>query len=651
MNVIELRDINKIYQMGKVEVLALDGVSLDVATGDFVAIMGASGSGKSTLLHVLGLLDRPTSGTYHLMGRETARLTDGELATLRNKNLGFIFQSFNLLPKLTSLKNVGLPKIYNVGGTSNDETAMLSLVGLEDRASHRPNELSGGQQQRVAIARALVNRPRIIMADEPTGNLDTKSAQEIIGLLTKLNESGITIVMVTHESNLAQSTRRIIRLQDGKVISDERLKAIPQAMVNGGALSGDSLGHKVVTGSRVREYFQQAIDSLTMNKTRAALSILGVMIGVSSLIAMLALGNGAQADVKKRLSSLGTNVLSVRPSSASRGGVSMGSGSSIKLTLDDSREVAGIPGVDKVAPYVNGNVQAVYGSSNWSTSVSGTSAAYAEVKSSQPSRGRFFTDEETVMRKKVAVIGKTVATKLFGNNDPLGEYIKINRIDFHVIGILPEKGATGFRDQDDQIVIPVNTAMYRLFGTEYLNSIDVYVNDASKMDDVSDRIKQAILLKHRLPSSKNEIINVRNMADIQETLTSTMKTFTYLLGSVALISLLVGGIGIMNIMLVSVTERTNEIGLRKAIGADNDDIMFQFLIESVFICLLGGGIGVLIGLGVSIVMGKFAGWSMSVTADSIVLALSFSLIIGVVFGLWPARKASNLSPIDALRYS
>ncbi|MDO9392078.1 MAG: ABC transporter permease, partial [bacterium] len=569
----------------------------------------------------------------------------------RNKNLGFIFQSFNLLPKLSSLKNVGLPKIYNVGGTSNDEAAMLSLVGLGDRASHRPNELSGGQQQRVAIARALVNRPRVIMADEPTGNLDTKSAQEIIGLLTKLNESGITVIMVTHEPNLAQTARRIIRLQDGKVISDERLKAIPQATENGDALSGENLGHKVVTGSRVKEYFQQAIDSLTMNKTRAALSILGVMIGVSSLIAMLALGNGAQADVKKRLSSLGTNVLSVRPSSGSRGGVSMGSGSALRLTLDDSRAVAAIPGVDKIAPYVNGNVQAVYGANNWSTSVSGTSAAYADVKSSQPYSGRFFTDEETILRKKVAVIGKTVATKLFGTDNPLGEYIKINRIDFQVIGVLPEKGATGFRDQDDQIIIPVNTAMYRLFGTEYLNSIDVYVNDPSKMTDVSSKITQVILSQHRLPSTKIELVNVRNMADLQETLTSTMKTFTYLLGSVALISLLVGGIGIMNIMLVSVTERTNEIGLRKAIGADNDDIMFQFLIESVVICLLGGGIGIFLGGAVSYVMAKFAGWSMSVTADSIVLALSFSLIIGVVFGLWPARKASNLSPIEALRYA
>ncbi len=654
MNIIEIRDIKKTYYMGTQELTVLFGVSLDIAEGDFAAIMGPSGSGKSTLLHVLGLLDKPTSGSYRIENREVARLNDSQLAAVRNRHIGYVFQSFNLLPRLTAIENVMLPLVYadkahDAAASRKKAAGLLTMVGLADRMDHKPNELSGGQQQRVAIARALMNDPDLILADEPTGNLDSKSAKEIISILTKLNDSGITVVMVTHEPDLAMLAKRTIRLQDGLVVSDERVggaKTVARPAVNG----NDTL-HHVFQFKRVKDYFSQALRALWSNKTRSVLSILGVLIGVTGLIAMLALGKGAQEETKKQMSTLGSNILMVMPSNASRGGVSQESGSQVRFTLEDAQAVKRqIDGVTGVSAYSNGRGQVVYGGRNRNTRVEGTSPDYTFMRNAQPLIGRFFTNDENTSRAKVVVLGQTVATDLFGDRSPIGEFVKINRIDFQVIGIMPVKGSSGWRDEDDKVDIPVNTSMYRLLGRDHIDNMDVQMADESIMDPAIDKIKALLLRLHRLPPARIELIDVRNMADIQATISATMNIFSTLLGSVAFISLLVGGIGIMNIMLVSVTERTREIGLRKALGADNNDILFQFVIEAVAICGVGGCIGIALGCTISILLAVVAGWKTMIVPSSIVISFVFSVLIGLVFGTWPAKKAARLNPIDALRY-
>jgi macrolide transport system ATP-binding/permease protein len=657
MSIVEIKNITKTYHMGTVSVPVLHGISLSIEEGDFVAIMGPSGSGKSTLLHILGLLDKPSGGSYKLSGIETATMDDSKLATVRNVFLGFVFQSFNLLPRMSAAENVMMPLVYSENHKELKDRGrakaveLLKKVGLADRINHKSNEMSGGQMQRVAIARALITDPAVIMADEPTGNLDSKSALEIIEILKELNKSGITIIMVTHEPDLAQAAKRIIRLQDGLVVSDEivtKNKCLSHcAKANG---TGKAFTHRAFRISRIGDYFMQATRALFSNKTRSFLSILGVLIGVTGLIAMLALGTGAQESTKKHMSSLGSNLLMIMPTSMQRGGISMGQGSITRLTLEDADAIKiRVTGVTGVAPYCGGSSQVVYGNKNARTRVEGTTPDYATMKNAVPTVGRFYNTNEVTSRAKVAVIGQTVKTNLFDDKDPVGEFIKINGIDFQVIGVLPAKGSSGFRDEDDKISIPINTSMYRLFGKEYIDSIDVQVSDTNMMDTVSVNIKNLITQLHRLTPDKNTI-DIRNLAELQATISSTMQTFSYLLGGVAFISLLVGGIGIMNIMLVSVTERTKEIGLRKAVGADNKDILFQFMIESIAICAFGGIMGILLGSGISVLLAVMAGWSTQVAMYSIVLAFTFSVLVGLVFGTWPARKASLLTPIDALRY-
>lgn len=653
MKVIELKKIKKTYHLEKIDVPVLHGISLDIFQGEFVVIMGPSGSGKSTLLNILGLLDKPSSGSFKLSGTEISNYSDDELAALRNHYLGFIFQQFNLLPKLTAKENVALPTIYANSKDSQeaeDPQKLLELVGLKDRVEHRPNELSGGQQQRVAIARSLINKPLIIFADEPTGNLDTKSTKEIIKILKDLNDAGITIVMVTHEPELAAYATRIIRLKDGLIIEDEKKSDVgdKSKIIE----DKEIFKHKPFSLFRAKDYFIQAFRSLISNKMRSILSVLGVMIGVASLISMLAVGTGAQKAIEDQVASMGSNLLMVGPSPAARGGISSESGPKLRLIFDDIEDLKKhIPGISAITGYANGRVQIVANGNNYNTRLEGVSVDYPNMRNAHPVSGRFFTERENIEKKKVALLGKTVIKEIWKNEDfdPIGEYVKINRIDFQIIGVLPTKGSNGWRDEDDKIIIPLNTSMNRVAGTNYLNSIDVQVAEDADMQEVADAIVQRILFTHRLPSSQKELVRVRNMAEMQETMSSMAKAFSLLLGSIAFISLLVGGIGIMNIMFVSVSERTKEIGLRKAIGANNSDILFQFIIESVVVCCVGGIIGIFFGAGVSIIISKVAGWTTSISSFSVILAFCFSAFTGLIFGVWPARKASLLNPIDALR--
>jgi len=668
----------KTYDRGENAVHALRGVSLSVNEGDFVAIMGPSGSGKSTLLHILGLLDVPDSGEYNMFGKEVQSLSDDALANLRNSVIGFVFQHFNLLSRTTALENVMIPVLYSRHRPNPEQgKEMLGKVGLANRMTHKPNELSGGQQQRVAIARALINNPRLILADEPTGNLDSTSAEEIMEIIAGLNQQGLTVVMVTHEEDVARYARRIIHMRDGLIQKDE-VNVANQKSENGNSKleigkpairSPDSPRDRNEGGSKIKKSviadhdgwaalaagilsnFKQAWRALTVNKVRSFLSMLGILIGVAAVIAMLAIGQGATKSIKDQLASMGSNLLTMRSGPPHNQGIAMAEGMVTRFTRDDVADIwREIAAVSNVAGVVSGRGQVTYGGKNWSTRVMGGEPVYAQMHAAMPVIGRFFNEEETLLKARVAVVGLTIIRELFGEANPLGEFIKINKVNFQIIGILPEKGATQFWDQDDNIVIPLTTAMDRLLGKKFIDVIEIEIADSKDLDSSQDKIKNLIVQSHRLPPSRHDSFNIRNMAEMQAALTETSRVMSWLLSAIAAVSMLVGGIGIMNIMLVSVTERIREIGIRKAVGAKRRDILLQFLTEALVISILGGLLGITLGWLISLAVSNLAGWASIVTVFSIIVAVSFSAAIGIVFGLWPARKASLLNPIDALRY-
>jgi macrolide transport system ATP-binding/permease protein len=455
MKVIEPNNLKKTYHLEKLDVPVLHGIDLVIEQGEFVAIMGHSGSGKSTLLNILGLLDKPSAGSFKLAGIEVSKYCDNELAALRNRYLGFIFQQFNLLSKLTALENVHLPVIYaaskNENASENPEK-LLKLVGLSERMTHRPNEMSGGQQQRVAIARSLINKPLIIFADEPTGNLDTKSTKEIIDILKDLNASGITIVMVTHEPELTAYATRTVQMQDGVIIADVKTANPPNVKDEN---TKRDFKHKAFSLSRFKDYFLQAWHSLAGNKMRSVLSILGVMIGVASLISMLAVGTGAQKAIEDQVAGLGSNLLMISPGASQRGGISSESGARMRLIPEDIADLKrNVREISKISGYANGRVQIVANGKNYNSRLEGVSVDYADLKNSNPSSGRFFTELENSQKQRVALLGKSVIKELWEdvNFNPIGEYVKINRIDFQIIGVLPPKGSKGWRDEDDKVV-------------------------------------------------------------------------------------------------------------------------------------------------------------------------------------------------------
>ena len=653
---IKLKNVSKIYSTISTSVNALKGVSLDITAGEFVAIMGPSGSGKSTLMHVMGLLDTPNDGSYELLGTEVSNLTDVQSAALRNRLFGFVFQQFHLLRRITAVENTELPLIY-AGKRNAIENVHKKLeeVGLGKRKTHKPSELSGGEQQRVAIARALINDPMIIFADEPTGNLDTKNSEEIMQILDKLNKSGKTVIMVTHEREIAEYAGRIITMRDGKILSDEILNKpgnIPREAALGSSIK-EIIMHKHSSLGQMEftEHLQQSLRAILSNKVRSFLSVLGILFGVAAVIAMLALGEGAKASINESLKNLGSNLLSIRAGSAKVHGVSAAAGSVTRFNFSDVEAIGELKGlVKRVSPYMNGNAQVVYQNENWNTSIQGVGFDFGEMRATMPTVGRWFTRDEIDRREKVAVVGTTVSEKLFGKKNPVGETIKINRIYFNIIGIAPNKGFGGYRDNNDVVYMPATTAMYRVLGKDYLDGIYVEVEESDMIGEAQERINQLIRKRHKLYKEDDDSFNIRNMSEIQEMLTSTTKTMSTLLGSIAAISLLVGGIGIMNIMLVSVTERTREIGLRKAIGACKKDIMSQFLIEAVVMTFTGGLMGIALGAGIAFTLSVFAGWATKISFLSVFLATTFSITVGIVFGLWPARKASELNPMEALRY-
>lgn len=642
--ILNLSGVTKSYHNGELETRVLHGIDLTVCPGEFVAIMGASGSGKSTLMNIIGCLDKPTDGQYCFNGRDVANLSADELAQLRRESFGFVFQSYNLLPGASALENVEMPAIYSaLTPAQRRERAreLLSTLGLADRLDHKPSQLSGGQQQRVSIARALMNGGQIILADEPTGALDSHSGREVMALLQSLSEQGHTIVLITHDPAVAKHAHRRIDISDGRIVADPGA-AEP---VSGAEPPSDQPApdwHRDPPfRNELTEGTKTALRSLGSNLFRTALTLLGIVIGVASVITMLAIGDGARQDVVDRISSMGSNLLLVRPGGPDQRG---GRWSVTTLVPEDMDAInQTVPNIIAAIPELTGGQTLRYGNSDHRAEINATSYAFPAARQWSVATGSFFTLEQQNNYTSVAVLGQTVADSLFGEKSPLGEYLMIHNVLFQVIGVMEERGASPMgQDQDDVVLVPYTTGSLRLFGQQHLRNITVAVADTDRMNATQDAVHQLPLQRHG-----TEDFQIRNMASLIEAISETQDTLTWLLGSIAAISLLVGGIGVMNIMLVSVTERTREIGIRMATGARTRHILQQFLIEALVVSALGGLIGVVLGLSVAAVLSYF-GTPIYYSPLPVVLAFSCAFATGLIFGYLPARKASRLNPVNAL---
>ena len=633
---LSLKSITKSYGKGELSTEVLHGVDLDIYSGEFVAIIGSSGSGKSTLMNILGCLDKPSSGVYELMGQDISSLNKDQLSKLRREVFGFVFQSYNLIHSLNAKENVAMPGIY--AGLSSEQreqkaTKLLSELGLEHRLEHYPSELSGGQQQRVSIARSLINGGHIILADEPTGALDSKSGAEVIELLKKLSSDGHTIILITHDPKVAQIAHRVIEIEDGTIVKNPEAKKIQTKQ------NIDTLCSHNSIFTRLYEATNGALISLRMNLSRTILTLLGIVIGVASVIAMLAIGDGAKNQVLDRISSMGTNLIMVRPGMPN----TRGSGDIATLIPEDADSLNGLENIVASIPESHKNVTTRYKNNDQQTTLNATSAEYSLVRSWDVERGSFFSEEDEQNLEKVVVLGKTVSDALFAKKDPLGKFVIIGNVLFQVIGVMKQKGANAFgHDQDDVVFVPFSTGNMYLIGQRHIRGITIAIDDLSKLDQTEEMIRQTLLQRHGVEDFK-----IRNMASLIEDAKETQSTLTILLGSIAAISLLVGGIGVMNIMLVSVTERTKEIGVRMATGARQSDILEQFLIESTVVSALGGFVGVIIGLSVSF-GAEYIGTPIEYSLMPIVLAFSSAFFTGLIFGYLPARKAAKLDPVVAL---
>ena len=638
---IELSGIEKIFYQGDLETKVLKGIHLSIREGEFVAIMGASGSGKTTLMNLIGCLDQPTNGAYFLNGEDVSLLSRDKLAAIRSRFFGFIFQRYHLISGLSALENVEIPAIYSgLEKTLRHKKAneLLSALGMGERLNYKPSQLSGGQQQRVSISRALMNGGRVILADEPTGALDSKSGVEVMKILHQLHQDGHTIVMVTHDREIAKNAERIIEVSDGLIKNDTQVKPRPTPLQKIDSIKPENTSKL----ADVSEALKMVIRSLKSNSFRAFLTMLGIIIGVGSVVAMLAIGNGAKKQVLDRIEAMGTNLLLIKTGAPNvRGG-----GTIATLTPEDAEAVSNLPGVLSSIPEILLPITAQYTNRSYITSIDGTSENFPEARDWPVQSGIFFTKKDIQSYAQVAVLGKTVVDNLFPDGEnPVGQYILLKNVPFQVIGVMQSKGAdpTG-NDLDAMIWIPITTSYVRLTGVKYLKSISVKVADADMMNQLQGSINELLLKRH----SGIQDFDVRNMASLIATANQSQDTLTYLLSAIAAISLLVGGIGVMNIMLVSVTERTKEIGIRMAVGAKTSDVLSQFLTESVVISLIGGLIGIFLGLAGGWITALATGWLAIFTPFPIIIAFSFAFFTGLIFGYLPARKAAMLDPVIAL---
>jgi ABC-type lipoprotein export system ATPase subunit/ABC-type antimicrobial peptide transport system permease subunit len=811
MELIRLENVTKTYRLGEVEVPVLRGISLSIFPGEMVALMGASGSGKTTLMNILGCLDRPTSGRYWLDGHEMSSLAPNQRALVRTAKLGFVFQSFNLLPRTTAVHNVLMPLDYAPHRPAGRQARryarrLLGRLGLAARCDYEPSQLSGGQQQRVAIARALVNRPAVLLADEPTGNLDSQTSIEILRMFQRLNAEGITVLLVTHDAAVAAYAHRTIRIVDGRITSDEMAVPLPHdghriahahlahaagprrpvlgrepdddrprstqdrdpggdppsaAPVSDGdgrsrpgawsppmpqakpgqPSEGDSpvfatmpgmvpakigtvpgpRGDRPRVATRARRRaggsrpavrslavpllpatLRTSLRSLRRNKLRSALTALGVILGVAAVIAMTEIGQGSKLAVQKTIATMGADNLLILPAAAMSGSVSLGAGSIQTLKPADMDEILRqCPAVEDVAPIVWTRAQVCYGNRNWiPANMSGTTPALLEVRDWEIAEGEPFSDRDVRNAAKVCLIGASVEHELFPDESPIGKEVRIRNVPFQVVGVLAPKGANMLgQDQDDIVLAPWTTIKFRINGMGAGNilyidpalaaaaqintlnnpypgsaplypvilpqetldaphpfrllTLDVLVAKARSGDAIAEAIDEITSLlrqRHRLAADREDDFEIRDLTEINKMRSSASELMGALLLVVAAISLVVGGVGIMNIMLVSVTERTREIGLRMAVGARSYHILRQFLAEAVLLCLVGGAVGIVVGRTVSIMIRSIKHWPTQPSLTAILVAVAVAAGVGIIFGFYPAWKASRLDPIEALRY-
>lgn len=647
---LEVKNLVREFPAGEGTVQILKGVNLEIYPGELVAIVGQSGSGKSTLMNILGCLDKPTTGSYKVKGRETRELEADELAQLRREYFGFIFQRYHLLGDLNAAGNVEVPAIY-AGADSSERheraVKILTDLGLGEKTQNRPSQLSGGQQQRVSIARALMNGGDVILADEPTGALDKNSGIEVMRILRELNAKGHTIILVTHDHNVAKNATRIIEISDGNIISDqpnvpeveEHLEKQPlirseQKKISSWRSAVDRLG----------EAFRMALLAMNAHRMRTFLTMLGIIIGIASVVSVVALGNGSQKQILENISSLGTNTITVFQG---RGfGDNSRSSQSKTLIPADADALAEQPYVDGVSPSVNSSVTGRYKEIEASTTVNGVSEDFFYVRGMTFQSGQPF-DRSSVMQQAQDVVIDTNTKNTFfkDGTNPVGQVILLGSVPSRIIGVIDaQKGMMGNNDSLN-VYLPYSTVMSRMLGQSNVRSIIVRIKDEYPSAAAENAILNLLVQRHGAQD-----VFTQNADSIRETIQQTTATMTLLISAIAVISLVVGGIGVMNIMLVSVTERTQEIGVRMAVGARQSDILQQFLIEAVLVCILGGILGVLLSLGIGQLITHFAGgtFQMAYSTTSIVAAFVCSSLIGIVFGFIPARNAARLNPVDAL---
>ncbi|MFP3445418.1 MacB family efflux pump subunit [Pseudomonas sp. SIMBA_067] len=646
---IELIDIRKSYGgVGTPKVDILHGISLSIHPGEFVAIVGASGSGKSTLMNILGCLDRPTSGSYRFAGKDVAELDSDELAWLRREAFGFVFQGYHLIPSGSAQENVEMPAIY--AGIDASErharaSALLGRLGLASRTGNRPHQLSGGQQQRVSIARALMNGGHIILADEPTGALDSHSGTEVMALLDELASQGHVIILITHDREVAARAQRVIEIRDGLIIGDSAGEQ--PAIDQGQGLQAEQLRQRLDRGATLRgawkgellEALQAAWRVMWVNRFRTALTLLGIVIGVASVVVMLAVGEGSKRQVMAQMAAFGSNILYLNGKPATLGEPAG------TITLDDVAAIGELPQVKHVMPVIGEKLMVRHGNNSQTFYVGGNNTFFPEIFNWPAAQGSFYSESDEANAAAVAVIGQKVREKMLDpGRDPLGQYILIGNVPFQVIGILAGKGASsGDQDSDGRIAVPYSAAAIRLFGQRDPDYIAVAALDSTRVNQAEAAIDQLLRQRH----NGRQDFELTNDAALIQAEARTQNSLSLMLGAIAAISLLVGGIGVMNIMLMTVRERTREIGIRMATGARQRDILRQFLSEAVMLSMVGGLAGIVLALAIGggLMLAEVA---VAFALPAMLGAFACAVVTGIVFGFMPARKAARLDPVKAL---
>ncbi|WP_269913736.1 MacB family efflux pump subunit [Acinetobacter sp. HY1485] len=650
---LEVSDLTREFPAGETTVKILKGINLQIHAGELVAIVGQSGSGKSTLMNILGCLDRPTSGSYKVSGHETGKLEPDQLAQLRREYFGFIFQRYHLLGDLSAVGNVSVPAIYAGVEASEREkraTSLLTELGLGNKTQNRPSQLSGGQQQRVSIARALMNGGDVILADEPTGALDSQSGIEVMRILRELNAAGHTIILVTHDMQVAQNATRIIEISDGMIIAD-RANTPEQHSVktDSTALPKQQTKSKKVSAwrstlDRLSEAFNMALLAMNAHRMRTFLTMLGIIIGIASVVTVVALGKGSQEQILKNISSLGTNTITVFQG---RGFGDNSKTASFKtLVPSDADAIASQPYVSAVSPVVSSSKTIRYQENEATATVNGVSNDFFDVKGLTFKEGQTFAATTVRERSQDVIIDTNTQKQFFSDgSDPVGQVVLLGSVPARIVGVVEPQSNPMGADETLNVYMPYTTVMSRMLGQANVRNIIVRINDKYSSDAADNAIVNLLTLRHGAQD-----IYTMNSDSIRQTIEKTTGTMTLLISAIAVISLVVGGIGVMNIMLVSVTERTQEIGVRMAVGARQSDILQQFLIEAVLVCILGGILGVLLSLGLGQIITHFAGGNFAViySTTSIVAAFVCSTLIGVVFGFLPAKNAAKLDPVNAL---